>query len=53
MFSVHNSKQKLKYQGMEPYQVEITPQESVRIAMLDGMDIEGYINGIKNVLSNP
>ena len=46
MYSVRNTKLKLKYQGMGPYQVvEITPQGAVRIAMLDGVVMEGYING--------
>ena len=48
MYSVRNTKRKLKYQGMGPYQVvEITPQGAVRIATLDGVVMEGYINGSK------
>ena len=48
MYSVRNTKQKLKYQGMGPYQVvEIMPQGVVRIATLDGVVMEGYINGSK------
>ena len=35
MYGVRNTKKKLKYQDMEPYQVvEITPQGAVRIATL-------------------
>ena len=40
MSHVHREEhiRKLKYQGMEPYQVvEITPQGVVRIATLDGV----------------
>ena len=48
MYGSRNTKQKLEYQGMWPYQVvEITPQGAVRIATLDGVVIEGYINGSK------
>ena len=48
MYGVRNTKRKLKYQGMGPYQVvEITPQGAVRIATLDGVVMEGYINGSK------
>ena len=48
MYGVRNTKQKLKYQGIWPYQVvEITPQGAVRIARLDGVVMEGYINGSK------
>ena len=48
MYSVRNMKRKLKYQGMGPYQVvEITPQGTMRIATLDGVVMEGYINGSK------
>ena len=48
MYSVRNTKRKLKYQGMGPYQVvEITLQGAVRIATLDGVVMEGYINGNK------
>ena len=48
MYGVRNTKHKLKYQGMGPYQVvEITPQGAVRIATLDGVVMEGYINGSK------
>ena len=47
-YSVRNTKRKLKYQGMGPYQVvEITLQGTVRIATLDGVVMEGYINGSK------
>ena len=45
---MRNTKHKLKYQGMGPYQVvEITPEGAVRIATLDGVVMEGYINGSK------
>ena len=48
MYGVRNTKCKLKYQGMGPYQVvEIMPQGAVRIATLDGVVMEGYINGSK------
>ena len=48
MYNVRNTKRKLKYQGMGPYQVvEIMPQGAVRIATLDGVVMEGYINGSK------
>ena len=48
MYSVRNTKRKLKYQGMGPYQVvEITPQGAIQIATLDGVVMEGYINGTK------
>ena len=48
MYGVRNTKRKLKYQGMGPYQlVEIMPQATVRIATLDGVVMEGYINGSK------
>ena len=48
MYGVRNTKRKLKYQDMGPYQVvEITPQGAVRIATLDGVVMEGNINGTK------
>ena len=48
LYGVRNTKLKLKYKGMGPYcAVEITPQGSVRIATLDRVVIEGYINGSK------
>ena len=48
MYGVRNRKRKLKYQGMGPYQVvEIMPQGAVRIATIDGVVMEGYINGSK------
>ena len=48
IYGVRNTKQKLKYQGMGPYQVvEIMPQGAVRIATLDGVVMEGYINDSK------
>ena len=48
MYNVSNPKRKLKYQGMGPYQVvEIMPQGAIRIATLDGVVMEGYINGSK------
>lgn len=48
MFSVHNTKINLKYQAMGPCCViEITPQGAVRIATLDGVIMDGYINGSK------
>ena len=48
MYGVRNTKRKLKYQGMGPYQVvEITPQGAVRIATLNRVVMEGYINGSK------
>ena len=48
MFSVCNTKRKLRYQGMGPYLVvEIMPQGVVRIATLDGIIMDGYINGSK------
>ena len=41
-------KRKLKYQGMETYQVvEIMPQMAVQNATLDGVVIDVYINGSK------
>ena len=44
MYSVRNTKRKLKYQGMGPYQVvEITPQGAVRIATLDGVVMEDIL----------
>ena len=48
MYGVRNTKLKLKYQGMGPYQVvEIMPQGAVTIATLDGVVMEGYVNGSK------
>ena len=48
LYGVRNTRQKFKYQGMGPYcVVEITPQVSVKIATLDGVVMEGYINGSK------
>ena len=48
MYGIRNTKRKLKYQGMGAYQVvEITPQGAIRIATLDGVVMEGYINGSK------
>ena len=48
MYGVRNMKQKLKYQGMGPYQVvEIKRQRAVRIATIDGVVMEGYINTSK------
>ena len=48
MFSVHNTKRKLKCQSMGPYRVvEITPQGAVCIATLDGVIMDGYINESK------
>ena len=48
MFSVCNTKRKLKYQAMGPYRVvEITPQGAVWIATLDGVIMDGYICGSK------
>ena len=45
---VRNTKRKLKYQDMGPYQVmEIMPQGAIMIATLDGVVMEGYINGSK------
>ena len=45
MYGIKNTKQKLKYQGMGPYQVvEITPQGVVWIATLDGNVMDDYIN---------
>ena len=45
MYGIRNMKQKLKYQGMGQYQVvEIMPQGLVRIATLDKVVMEGYIN---------
>ena len=46
LYSISNTKRKLKYQGMGPYQVvEITPQWLVIIVMLDGVVMECYMNG--------
>ena len=48
MYDVRNTKRKLKYQGMGPYQVvEIMPQGLVKIATLDEVVMEGYINRSK------
>ena len=48
MYGVTNTKRKLNYQGMGPHQVvDIMLQGAVRIATLDGVVMEGYINGSK------
>ena len=48
MYGVRNTKHKLKYQGIKPYQVvEIMPQGAIRIATFDGVVMEGYINSSK------
>ena len=40
MYGVRNTKQKLKYQGMGPYQVVKITQGTVRIATFDGVVME-------------
>ena len=48
MYGVRNTKSRLKYQDMGSYKVmEITPQGAVRIATLNGVVMEGYINSSK------
>ena len=48
LFGVRNKKQKLKYTGMGPYQIcEITPQGTVRVEILDGIETVGFLNGSK------
>ena len=47
MYGNRNMKQKLKYQGMGPYQVVEITQGSIRITTLDRVVMEDYINGSK------
>ena len=48
MYGVRNEKKKLKYAGKEPYRVcEITPQGTIRVETLDGVETVGFPNGSK------
>ena len=48
MSSMRNTKRKLKYQAMGVYRmVEITSQGAIRIATLNGVIMDGYINSTK------
>ena len=48
LFGVRNKKRKLKYTSMGPYQIcEITPQGTVCVETLDGVETTGILNGSK------
>ncbi|MCO5604957.1 hypothetical protein L7F22_059132 [Adiantum nelumboides] len=48
MYGVRNKKKKLKYAGKGPYRVcEITPEGTIRVEILDGIEIIGFLNGSK------
>ncbi|RYA42775.1 DDE-type integrase/transposase/recombinase, partial [Enterobacter cloacae complex sp. GF14B] len=48
MYGVRNEKKKLKYAGKGPYRVcEITPQGTIRVETLDGVETIGFLNGSK------
>ncbi|MCO5581925.1 hypothetical protein L7F22_035814 [Adiantum nelumboides] len=48
MYGVRNEKKKLKYAGKGPYRVcEITPQGTIRVETLDGIETVGFLNGSK------
>ena len=48
MYGVRNEKKKLKYAGKGPYRVcEITPQGTIRVETLDGVETVGFLNGSK------
>ncbi|MCO5564752.1 hypothetical protein L7F22_018420 [Adiantum nelumboides] len=48
MYGVRNEKKKLKYADKGPYRVcEITPQGTIRVETLDGIETIGFLNGSK------
>ena len=48
LFDVRNKKRKLKYTGMGPYRIcKITPQGTVCVETLDGVETVGFLNGSK------
>ncbi|MCO5557534.1 hypothetical protein L7F22_011100 [Adiantum nelumboides] len=48
MYGVRNEKKKLKYAGKGPYRVcEITPQGTICVETLDGIETVGFLNGSK------
>ncbi|RYA74216.1 hypothetical protein DD594_28485, partial [Enterobacter cloacae complex sp. 4DZ1-17B1] len=48
MYGVRKEKKKLKYAGKGPYRVcEITPQGTLRVETLDGVETIGFLNGSK------
>ena len=48
LFGVRDKKRKLKYTGMGPYRIcKITPQGTVRVETLDGIETVGFLNGSK------
>ena len=48
LFGVRDKKRKLKYTGMGPFKVcEITPQGTIRVETLDGIETVGFLNGSK------
>ena len=48
LFGVRDKKRKLKYNGMVPFKVcEITPQGTIRVETLDGVETVGFLNGSK------
>ena len=48
LFGVRDKKRKLKYTGMGPFKVcEITPQGTIRVETLDGIETVGFLNESK------
>ncbi|MCO5563733.1 hypothetical protein L7F22_017380 [Adiantum nelumboides] len=48
MYGVRNEKKKLKYAGKGPYRVcKITPQGTICVETLDGIETVGFLNGSK------